>query len=249
MTTDEGSKIYPNGAPDTTEVPFYSRYAIQLTEAEQKVLVIAKELMRKHYLLDLKDLHSQAVRFLKEYTPYSIQQAIDGLCRKKVLFGGSALTRDTVLDNETRRAVFDNICKYPGIHFSAIRRSVEKDSRTTMVHLRVLERFEMVRVENYNNSKAYFDFFLPKEHDLFYHYLHKDKVREIYAALLSQPGISLGALASVLSDAIPHPTLYRKVKILIENNLLSGTYDAGQLVSLSIPPHLATPLTSMISKL
>jgi DNA-binding transcriptional ArsR family regulator len=248
MTTDEGSKSGNIGAPVTTELPFYSRYVVQLTEAEQKVLVIAKELMRKHYLLDLKDLYSQAVRFLKDYTPFSVQQAIDGLCRKKVLFGGSALTRDTVLGNETRRVIFDLICQLPGIHFSAIRMDVDKDSRTTMIHLRVLERFEMIRVENYSNNKAYFDFFLPKEHDLFYHYLHKDKVREIYAALLSQPGISLGALVSVFNDSIPHPTLYRKVKILLENNLLSGTYDAGQLVSLSVPPRLVTPLTLMLSK-
>ncbi len=247
MTEDQQFKSFNDGAPVTKDIPFYSRYAMHLTEIEQKVLVIAKELMRKHYLLDLKDLYSQAMRILRDYTPFAIQQAIDGLCHKKVLFGGSALTRDTVLDNPTRRGIFDLICRLPGIHFSAIRKVVDTDSRTMMIHLRVLERFEMVRVENYSNCKAYFDFFLTKENDLFYHYLHKDKVREIYAALLSQPGISLGALAAALSEAIPHPTLYRKVKALLENNLLSGTYDAGQLVSLSVPPNLVTPLTAMLS--
>jgi predicted transcriptional regulator len=247
MTEDQQSNIYNNGARATSEIPFYARYAMQLTQIEQKVLVIAKELMRKHYLLDLKDLYSQTMRILRDYTPFAVQQAIDGLCHKKVLFGGIAMTRDTVLDNATRRLIFDQICRLPGIHFSATRKAVDTDSRTMMIHLRVLERFEMVRVENYGNCKAYFDFFLTKENDLFYHFLHKDKVREIYAALLSQPGISLGALAGALSEAIPHPTLYRKVKALLENNLLSGTYDAGQLVSLSVPPNLVTPLTSMLS--
>ena len=245
MTANQQIKDYSNGAPDTSEIPLYSRYAMQLTEIEQKVLVIAKELMRKHYLLDLKDLFSQAVRILKDYTPFAIQQAIDGLCRKKVLFGGSALTRDKILANATRRSIFDFICRLPGIHFSAVRKAMDTDSRTLMIHLRVLERFEMIRTANYNNSRAYFDFFLNKENDLFYHYLHKDKVREIYTALLSQPGISLGALAAVFRETIPPPTLYRKVKILLENNLLAGTYDSGQLVSLSVPPHLVAPLTSM----
>ncbi len=248
MTADQQIKSITDGAPVSKEVPFYSRYAMQLTEIEQKVLVIAKELMRKHYLLDLKDLHLQTVRILKDYTSFAIQQAIDGLCHKKVLFGGSALTRDTVLNNATRRAIFDQICRLPGIHFSAIRKAIDTDSRTMMIHLRVLERFEMVRVENFSNCKAYYDFFLPKENDLFFHYLHKDKVREIYAALLSQPGISLGSLATVLREAIPHPTLYRRVKTLLENNLLSGAYDAGQLIALSVPVHLVTPLTLMLSK-
>ncbi len=92
MTADQQIKSITDGAPVSKEVPFYSRYAMQLTEIEQKVLVIAKELMRKHYLLDLKDLHLQTVRILKDYTSFAIQQAIDGLCHKKVLFGGSALT-------------------------------------------------------------------------------------------------------------------------------------------------------------
>jgi predicted transcriptional regulator len=242
MKAEQRLRIYDNGAPDKSEIPFYTRYVMELTEIEQKVLVIAKELMRKHYLLDLKDLNSQAVRLLRDYTSF----AIDGLCRKKVLFGGSALTRDTVLDNAMRRDIFDQICRLPGIHFSGIRRAVDTDSRTMMIHLRVLERFEMVRTENYGNCRAYFDFFLPKENDLFYHYLHKDKVREIYAALLSKPGISLGALAAALSDAIPHPTLYRKVQILLENNLLSGIHDSGQIVALFVPLHLVAPLTTLL---
>ncbi len=247
MTANQQIKSDINGAPDTSEIPLSSRYAMQLTEIEQQVLIIAKDLMRKHYLLDLKDLFSQAVRLLKDYTPFAIQQAIDELCRKRVLFGGSALTRDTVLANTTRRSIFDIICRLPGIHFSGIRKVVDTDSRTMILHLRVLERFEMIRIANYGNSRAYFDFFLYKENDLFYYYSHKDKVREIYAAVLSQPGISLGALAVVFSETIPPPTLYRKVKILLENNLLSGTYDSGQLVALSVPPHLVAPLTTMFS--
>jgi predicted transcriptional regulator len=218
-----------------------------LTEIEQKVLVIAKELIRKHYTLDLKDLYSQSVRLLRDLKPFAIQQAIDGLCHKKVFFGGGALTRDTVLDNETRRDIFDHIRRLPGIHFSAIKRAVNTDSRTMMIHLRVLERFEMIRTENFGNSKSYYDFFLSKEHDVFYHFLHKDKVREIYATILSQPGVSMGALVEHFREAIPPPTLYRKVNTLLENNLLIGTFDAGQLVSLVIPPLLMPIVSSMVS--
>ncbi len=247
MTAEQGINNLDHGARNTTDPPFNSRYAMQLTESEQKVLVIAKELMRKHYVLDLKDLYSQSVRILKDLSPYSIQQAIDGLCRKKVLFGGSTLSRDTVLNNETRRAIFEGIRRLPGIHLSAIRKAVDKDSRTTMIHLRVLERFEMIRAENFGKSKSYYDFFLSKEHDVFYHFSHKDKVRDIYAAVLSQPGISMAVLAARFSDTIPHPTLYRKVKTLLENNLLSGTFDAGQLVAITIPPKLVLVVTSMVS--
>jgi DNA-binding transcriptional ArsR family regulator len=200
MTEDHQINSLNNDTPATNKKPLYSQYPVPLTDIEQKVLGIAKELMRKHYLLDLEDLCMQSVRFLQDYTRFAIQQAIDGLGRKNVLFGGSALTRETVLDNETRRRIFDIIRVRPGIHFSAIRKAVDTDSRTIMIHLRVLERFEMIRTTNYNNSRAYFDFFLYRENDLFFHYSHKDKVREIYAALLSQPGISLGSLASVFRE-------------------------------------------------
>nr|MDO8085283.1 hypothetical protein [Candidatus Sigynarchaeum springense] len=247
MTTEQGFNNHDHGALATTDIPFYSRYAKPLTEIEQKVLFIAKELIRKHYVLDLKDLYSHSVRLLKDLKPFSIQQAIDGLCRKKILFGGGTLTRDKVLANETRRAIFEGICRLPGIHFSGIKRVVGKDSRTTILHLRVLERFEMVRVAHFGNSTAYYDFFLSKENDLFYHISHKDKVREIYAAILSQPGISMGALAAHFHESIPPPTLYRKVQTLLEYNLLSGTFNAGQLVAINIPPNLLPIVSAMAS--
>nr|MDO8118206.1 hypothetical protein [Candidatus Sigynarchaeota archaeon] len=68
---------------------------------------------------------------------------------------------------------------------------------------------------------------------------------EIYAAILSQPGISMGALATRFQESIPPPTLYRKVKALLEYNLLSGTFNAGQLVAISIPPNLLPIISAM----
>ncbi|NMC04562.1 MAG: hypothetical protein GYA24_05085 [Candidatus Lokiarchaeota archaeon] len=248
MTADEEPIRHDAGEPTLASPPPYLHVTLDLSDTEQKVLFIAKDLMQKHYLLDLKDLYSQAMRSLKDFKPFAIQQAIDGLCRKKILFGGSAITRDTLLDNETRRAIFDVICKHPGIHFSAIKRRVDKDSRTLMIHLRVLERFEMIRAENFNNSKAYFDFFLPKGHDSFYFHLQKDKVHDILAAIMAHPGISLATLASIIGDAVPNSTFYRKIKVMLENNMLSARYDDGKIVGLDIPPELLPILDRVLFK-
>ncbi len=247
MVEDRKINSSNNEAQVTDKHPLDPQYPVPLTEIEQKVLGIARELMRKHYLLDLEDLCTQSVRFLHDYTQSALQQTIESLSRKNVLFDGSALTRETVLNNETRRRILDIIRERPGIHLSTIRKAIEIGSRTAMVHLRVLERFQMIRAERYNNIKAYFDYILPKENDLFYHYLQKGKMREIYSAVLSQPGISMVEIASSFRDSIPQPTLYRKLKALLESNLLDGKIESGQIVALFIPPRLAPIVSSILS--
>ncbi|MBN2153777.1 MAG: hypothetical protein JW839_20130 [Candidatus Lokiarchaeota archaeon] len=247
MAEDRQINSSNNDAPVTDKHPLNSQYPVPLTEIEQKVLGIARELMRKHYLLDLEDLCMQSVRFLHDYTRPAIQQAIESLSRKNVVFNGSALTRDTVLNNETRRRILDLIRERPGIHLSTIKKATEIGSRTAMVHLRVLERFQMIRAEKYDNIKAYFDYILPKENDLFYHYLQKGKMREIYSAVLARPGISMVELASLFRDSIPQPTLYRKVKALLDCDLLDGTIGSGQIVALFVPQRLVLIVSSILS--
>ncbi|HME50862.1 MAG TPA: hypothetical protein VKM55_01470 [Candidatus Lokiarchaeia archaeon] len=214
---------------------FIAGYRVDFSPIEKKILLIAKQLMKKHYLLDTEELRLQATRELKDDAPDAIYTAILSLIAKKILFDGAAMTKDDVLVNETRHHVFDTICHQPGIHFSAIRAHVDTDSRTLLFHLNVLQRFGLVRFERINNNKAYFETSLPREHDILHYYLQNENARRIFKAILENQAVSLDELDTILKESMTLQALTWRIKILMEHKLISGKFDGKKLISLIIP--------------
>ena len=191
--------------------------------------------MRKHHIFDSTSLYKLAIKLVKDESRSSIFSAIRGLISKKVLFEGKVLSKDVVLGNETRRQVFDIIRGNPGLNFSKIRFMTGIETKTLLLHLHVLEKFEFIRAEAIQNNKVFFEHSLGNEFDVLHYYLQKEKMREIMDAVFVNPRISLSELVKLLKGSIPASTAYRKVRALMENGLLSGTSGAGQITDLDIP--------------
>ena len=236
---DESLKEIQNDVPvesnRSTSSAFFLQYKVELSPLEGSVLLIAKELIEKHYLLNAQDLYLQAVRRFKEGTPISIKETIEALISKRILFDGSSITRDEVLKNETRVKIFQLIFEKPGIHISAIRALLAKDSRSVLYHLKILERYGFVRSEQINNNTAYYEFNSSKEFDTIHYYFQKDKASTIFFAIFENPSISFEDLSVILKESISSQTLLRKVKILLENKLLTGKFESSQIIALDIP--------------
>jgi DNA-binding transcriptional ArsR family regulator len=232
------------------ESSYVSRYQLEFSPTEQKVLFIAKDMMKKHYLLKVQSLFVQSAKELKGLgeDPEAIKEAIHGLILKKVVFDGSALTRDEVLANEIRHQMFDLICARPGINISGIRAALDRDSRTILLHLRVLEKFEFVRYALFANNKVYYEFYSPKDLDALYYYLQKNGAADIFKVILKNPSCSRGELSSALEGSIPASTLARKINVLLDNNLVVGEYDADTLVGLKLPTRFIATIQEFISK-
>ena len=210
---------------------------MRLSELEKKIFVLADELIQKHHVLDVHSLALHAARSLGENAnPASISQAIHSLISKKLFFEGEGLTRETVLANETRKHMFDLICKHPGIHLSAIKEITGKDAKTVVIYLRILDRFGLIRFRMIDGKKAYFEMQESKDLDYIRHYLQDIKMVEILKAILENPGSSSDEIEEFLHGSLSMQLLARKIQILMERGILAGKLKSNRLISLKIKP-------------
>ena len=82
----------------------------------------------------------------------------------------------------------------------------------------MLEKFDVIRPENYNNVTIYVDFYSNKKHDKVYYILNKKKMDVIISKILDCNGISFNELLEDLK--VPRTTLLRKTRELIEEGIL-----------------------------
>lgn len=68
----------------------------------------------------------------------------------------SRIAKDDILDHPLRSEIFEAIKASPGIHISALSRTVDAGWGTTIHHLRKLQEKELVAVRTVNNQKCYF---------------------------------------------------------------------------------------------
>jgi hypothetical protein len=176
-------------AKEVTEIEEPGDYGFQPTPLQERIMKIAKELMSKHYILDSRKLYYACAREITEADNIDVMKSIDYLIKKRVLFPGKATSRDGVLKNDLRKRILDIIKNEPGIYFSRIRDAVNLDSNTLIWHLKMLEKFDFIRVEKFGNSTVFFEKFLDKALDPFYYYIHKEDSVDIFKQIATNPGL------------------------------------------------------------
>jgi len=68
---------------------------------------------------------------------------------------------DPILETETRRRIFEAVCKFPGIHMRELSREVQLQKNLVDYHLEYLEKNEVVRSESDGQFKRYFPLQAP----------------------------------------------------------------------------------------
>jgi len=63
---------------------------------------------------------------------------------------------DPILEIETRRRIFEAVCKFPGIHMRELSREVHLEKNLVDYHLEYLEMNDVVRSESDGQFKRYF---------------------------------------------------------------------------------------------
>ncbi|MFX0102863.1 MAG: winged helix-turn-helix transcriptional regulator [Candidatus Hodarchaeota archaeon] len=220
------------------EIPF------NISKLERKILAIAKDLMKKHYTLDPRALYFNSLRMLKKESKSSIISAIEGLLKKKIFFPGKALTKDELFQNDTRKQIYKLIKEQPGIYFSKIRNILEKGSQVILFHLKILEQFKAIKIENFNGNKACFVTSLENQLAHLFYYLNKENTITILNAIVTTPGLSFIELLKQLD--IPRTTLMRKIKILEKKGFLEVIYESNQLIYLELKPVYVPPVLEFI---
>ncbi len=231
-------EITPGASPSIVE--------LELTPLENEILDIAHELIEAHYIIVLDDLFTESVRRIKETSKNSLLMAINALVQKKIIFEGKSITRDSIMDNQTRKSIFQLVIAEPGIHFSRIKEIMQKDSRTISLHLSILLRFGLIRSKEFDSNIVYFDKNLGEEFDYVYYFIHKKHVRDVFKILLKNPGISFDDLYSAIVPDTTRGNFLRKINVLVEAGFLTAMRDGNQIVALQVHQRFIPPITYFI---
>jgi DNA-binding MarR family transcriptional regulator len=218
---------------------------IDISPLQYRILELAGQLMERHYLLDLDRLFQECLRFLRDVGKQELQSALSDLVRRKILINGRALNRQQLLENPNRDRILAIIRQEPGIHFSRIKADINKESRTVQWHLKMLEKFDFIREERFGNNVVYFDFLQDKLHDRLHYYLHKDGAPAILKSILTHPGISMLDLIDLVQ--MPRSTVARKLKVLIDEGVVSASYTANQVMTLVIVDNIVPVLQGIFA--
>lgn len=219
----------------SSNTPSHLEESIRLVGIEKQIFEIAKDLMKRHYILKISDLIKAASRCIKHERKSQILSAINSLVAKKVIFEGKAIHKGSVLDNPTRGKIFDVIVKEPGIYANKFRSSLDIDARSISLHLSMLKKFELIRSRDFGNNRVYFSSALKSgEFDYLYYYMHKKHVIQIFKMIIDYPSISFQDLWELANLDISRGNLLRKINILIEEGFLTAMHDSNQIIALNI---------------
>ena len=220
--------------------------SLVLDELEQSILLVARRLISRHYLLNTKILYSECARTMKDVDRGKIEASITNLISKKILLDGKAVTRETLMENMTRSALHRLIQTEPGIYLYKIMTKMQIDSRTALWHLHMLEEFALIRSIQIENNTIFFTSDADQKHDIVHYYLHKKNAPDIIKAIMKNPGTSFVQLLTIMG--LPRSTLARKVKTLIDVGILIGDHDSSQLTSLTASKRYIDVLNESIGK-
>ncbi|MFX0021099.1 MAG: hypothetical protein ACFE9S_02150 [Candidatus Hermodarchaeota archaeon] len=126
----------------------------------QKIIEIAKELIKKNQVLKVKKLYDLAVRSL-DISTRDILEIIQFLNNNKILIDGSKHTKDTVLFNLYRKKIYNVVESFNGATFSFLRENVftnHSGSAGQLIwHLKMLLKFKYIKKIKVGN----YSLFLP----------------------------------------------------------------------------------------
>ncbi|MHA1379870.1 MAG: hypothetical protein ACTSRG_15990 [Candidatus Helarchaeota archaeon] len=122
---------------------------------DRYILEIASRIRDKKRTIELDELFKECISQLS-YSEQEILNSINKLYRKKWLIEGYRLTKETLLNNDTRRRIYEYIKENPGAHNRKIRSALNLGAYMAFRHLKYLEIFGFIRRKKFMNKKAYF---------------------------------------------------------------------------------------------
>ncbi len=131
------------------------------------------------------------------------------------LKGYRRITTHNVLENETRRTVYNLICQNPGIDLTRLALLSDCNERTLRYHISQIAEKDYITV--YNQGKSYHFFenhnaFSPKE-QRFLSYYSSGQTGKILSLIHKKPGVTRRELADHLG--VSSPTVTRMVQGLV----------------------------------
>ncbi|MFX1408912.1 MAG: winged helix-turn-helix transcriptional regulator [Promethearchaeota archaeon] len=85
-----------------------------------------------------------------------IEIILKSLLKKKMIYEGSKLNREDLLNNLNRKMIYNYILNNPGTYLNNIVKNLGLSNHVVIWHLNFLLKFNYIRKETINNQKIYF---------------------------------------------------------------------------------------------
>ena len=209
---------------------------IKITEesstVEEKVIFIIKEYLNKNRCFKVKDIvpfiNVRLKKFSIDLNYNGIREILNSLIKRKLVYEGSKLIKDSVLDNENRKEIFESIKSHPGIYFNRIAKQLNLSNYILAWHLKILLKFEYIRSKFIENHEIFFEMNLESDNDEILYFISKEKSEEVINyLLLNQEGATRTKMSQDLKFHSSTVTLYvkklEKYGILLKKELSNKT--------------------------
>ena len=173
----------------------------------QKIIEIAKELIKENKVLKVKKLYNISVRSLNISTG-DILDIIQFLNNNKILIDGSKHTRDTILLNLYRKKIYYVIDSFNGATFSYIREKVFTDHTGSagqlLWHLKMLIKFKYIKKIKVGNYSLFLPMDLEDDFGKLCFFMKDDLNRNIINLFMD-------------NEKIKKPDVYKEINFRREN--------------------------------
>jgi len=151
-------------------------------DIEATVLQLVKEYLSKKTFFSVPDIVVFINNRVKS-NPYinkaRIEVVIKSLIKKRVIIPGTKLMKNNLIDNPTRKKIFNYIKKNPAVNINGIMKHQNIGSNQALWHLSALEKFQFIRSRKISNRRIFFKMNSNQKLDELYYYLRVEIVREI----------------------------------------------------------------------
>jgi predicted transcriptional regulator len=196
---------------------------IDLTQHENIILNIVQEYLSLNKYFDMKKVLPFIQSILKsalvDLNRRAIEEILKSLVKKKLIVEGTKLSRESILDNETRNQIYDYILKNPGAYFNKIVIDLNINKPVVVWHIKMLERFGYIKREVFENHAIFFDINLTEKKKKYGYFTVNEKSKKIIEYLKSNDfGITKTHLSNDLG--MHHNTVSKYLKILEDFNVI-----------------------------
>jgi len=195
----------------------------ELLTHESLVFSVVQEYLNKNRYFDVNEILPFIVSRFRmssiNINMKGIEEILKSLVKKKIIVEGSKLSIDEILNNEKRKKIYDFILDNPGTYFYKIVTKLGISNHVVVWHLKMLQKFNFIKVEKFENHNVYFDAQFNVKNSKFAYITSKENVKKIIVYLQENDyGISKSQLSNALKM---HPnTISKYLKMLEQINII-----------------------------
>ena len=187
----------------------------------QKIIEIAKELIKENKILKLKKLYNIAFRYL-DISTGDILDIIQFLNNNKILIDGSKHTRETILLNLYRKKIYYMIDSFNGATFSYLREKVFTDHSGSagqlLWHLKMLIKFKYIKKIKVGNYSLFLPLDLEDDFGKLCFFMKDDLNRNIIILFMNHEKIKKTQVYKEIN--FKRENVNYRLKILIDHQIL-----------------------------